>query len=86
MEDDENKPTLLSFVLLEAEKKPLTSKDVANIFNVEIHAARMFLLRLCRYGKLNREKLNIASGGIYYQYTLTTGGRKKVDWLHDIGY
>lgn len=86
MEDEEDKPTLLSSILLEAEKKPLTSNDVASMFSVEIHAARMFLMRLCRYGKLNREKLNIPSGGIYYRYTLTIGGREKVEWLHDIGF
>jgi len=86
MDDDEDKPTLLSRILIEAENKPLTSNDVKNIFGLEIHAARMFLMRLWRYGKLNREKLNIISGGIYYRYTLTTGGRKKVEWLHSIGY
>lgn len=87
MDEEEGKPSLSNRLLLEVENKTLTSSDVKNIFGLEIHAARMILMRLSRSGKLKRNKnVVIPGGGRYYTYTLGKGGIKKVEWLHSIGY
>jgi len=87
MDDNEDKPSLSNQLLLEAEKRSLTSSDVKNIFGLEIHAARMLLMRQSKSGKLRRDKNKvIPGGGRYYTYTLSKGGMEKVEWLHSIGF
>ena len=87
MDDNEDKPSLSNQLLFEVEKRSLTSSDVKNIFGLEIHAARMLLMRQSKSGKLRRDKNKvIPGGGRYYTYTLSKGGMEKVEWLHSIGY
>jgi len=87
MDDNENKPSLSNQLLLEAEDRTLTSNIVKNIFGLEIHAARMILMRLSKSGKLKRNGNKvIPGGGRYYTYTLSKGGMQKVEWLHSIGF
>ena len=54
MNDNEDKPSLSNQLLLEVEKRSLKSSDVKNIFDLEIHAARMLLMRQSKSGKLRQ--------------------------------
>lgn len=55
-----------------------TSEDIARDLGLEIHNARMLLLKYHRQGLLNRHSF---ARGLWKVYDVTTKGLRRIDWL-----
>jgi len=68
-------------VLLYASKhREFTSEDIARDLNLEIHNARMLLLKYHRQGLLSRHSF---ARGLWKVYDVTPKGLRRIDWLID---
>jgi len=89
MEKDRDGLSVSNQILFASQNGHVTSKDVLYIFpdsgNPRVPAG-MYLKRLFGRGLLIRKKFNVSQGGIAYEYSLSSQGRKKCDWLKTQGY
>ena len=82
----ENIPRKIDQVLEAGENTVLDSNTVSELLSIPQHQASHMLKDLFEHGHLKKERINLGhQKGIKYDYSISSGGRKRLEWLRKNG-